>query len=53
MTVDGVPGVRFTVWAPNAERVSVVGNFNCWDGRRSPMRLMGNSGIWELFIPAL
>ena len=53
MTVDGVTGVRFTVWAPNAERVSVVGNFNCWDGRRSPMRLMGNSGIWELFIPSI
>lgn len=49
----GVEGVGFTVWAPNAERVSVVGSFNCWDGRRHPMRLMGNSGIWELFIPGL
>ncbi len=48
-----VTGVLFTVWAPNAARVSVVGNFNCWDGRRNPMRLMGSSGIWELFIPAL
>lgn len=49
----GVPGVVFCVWAPNAERVSVVGDFNCWDGRRHPMREMGMSGIWELFIPRL
>jgi 1,4-alpha-glucan branching enzyme len=48
-----VEGVRFIVWAPNAARVSVVGNFNCWDGRRHSMRIMGNSGIWELFIPGL
>jgi len=53
MTVDGCEGVRFTVWAPNAVRVSVVGDFNCWDGRREPMRRLGNSGIWELFIPGL
>ncbi len=53
MDVDEAAGVRFTVWAPNAERVSVVGNFNCWDGRRTPMRLMGNSGVWELFVPGL
>lgn len=53
MRIDGTDGVRFTVWAPNAERVSVVGNFNCWDGRREPMRLMGNSGVWELFVPGL
>lgn len=48
-----VSGVSFAVWAPNAERVSVVGDFNCWDGRRHPMRLLGNSGIWDLFIPGL
>lgn len=52
-TRDGVDGVEFTVWAPNAAGVSVVGDFNCWDGRRHMMRLMGNSGIWELFIPSL
>lgn len=51
-TMDGVPGTRFAVWAPNAQRVSVVGQFNFWDGRRHPMRLRGESGIWELFIPA-
>lgn len=49
----GVEGVLFTVWAPNASRVSVVGNFNCWDGRRHMMRLLGASGIWELFLPRL
>ena len=48
-----VDGVLFAVWAPNAERVSVIGDFNCWDGRRNMMRLMGSSGIWELFIPSL
>ncbi len=46
-------GVRFAVWAPSAERVSVIGNFNQWDGRRHPMRFHVNSGIWELFIPGL
>ncbi|HKB59137.1 MAG TPA: 1,4-alpha-glucan branching protein GlgB [Gallionellaceae bacterium] len=51
--VDGVPGILFGVWAPNAERVSVVGDFNGWDGRRHPMRVCGGSGIWELFIPDL
>lgn len=51
MTVDGVDGVLFSVWAPNAERVSVVGNFNNWDGRRHPMRKLDYSGIFELFIP--
>ncbi|OGV49220.1 MAG: 1,4-alpha-glucan branching enzyme [Lentisphaerae bacterium GWF2_44_16] len=49
----GVEGTLFTVWAPNAQRVSVVGDFNCWDGRRHMMRLIGVSGIWELFIPSL
>ncbi|WP_322628616.1 1,4-alpha-glucan branching protein GlgB [Halothiobacillus sp.] len=51
--IDQVEGVRFAVWAPNAERVSVVGDFNTWDGRRHPMRVRGNNGIWELFIPGL
>ncbi|WP_245586100.1 1,4-alpha-glucan branching protein GlgB [Solimonas soli] len=53
MTIDGVDGVRFAVWAPNARRVSVVGDFNGWDGRRHPMRLRKPSGIWELFVPRL
>ena len=51
--VDGVGGVLFAVWAPNAARVSVVGDFNEWDGRRHPMRIRGGSGVWELFIPGL
>jgi len=50
---DGVPGVLFAVWAPNAERVSVVGPFNRWDGRAHPMRVRHGSGVWELFIPGL
>src|SRR2546428_13612 len=50
-TVDDVAGVRFAVWAPNALRVSVVGDFNGWDGRRHPMRSRGATGLWELFIP--
>ncbi len=49
----GVSGVLFAVWAPNAERASVVGDFNAWDGRRHLMRCRGQSGIWELFIPGL
>ncbi len=49
----GVPGVRFAVWSPNARRVSVVGDFNNWDGRRHGMRLRHSAGIWELFIPRL
>uniref|UniRef100_UPI0035A2383A 1,4-alpha-glucan branching protein GlgB n=1 Tax=Pragia fontium TaxID=82985 RepID=UPI0035A2383A len=49
--MDNVDGVTFTVWAPNARRVSVVGEFNFWDGRRHPMRLRKENGIWELFIP--
>ncbi|AUX71231.1 1,4-alpha-glucan branching enzyme [Erwinia pyrifoliae] len=50
--IDGVAGTRFAVWAPNAQRVSVVGEFNYWDGRRHPMRLRREMGVWELFIPA-
>jgi 1,4-alpha-glucan branching enzyme len=53
MTVEGVHGVRFAVWAPNAQRVSVVGDFNGWDGRRHPMRMRVEAGVWELFIPRL
>ncbi|MCU0770868.1 MAG: 1,4-alpha-glucan branching protein GlgB [Verrucomicrobia bacterium] len=52
-TIDGVLGVSFAVWAPNAARVSVVGDFNRWDGRFHPMRSLGNSGVWELFVPGL
>ena len=52
-SIDGVEGVRFAVWAPNARRVSVVGDFNIWDGRRHPMRLRHPSGVWEIFIPRL
>ncbi|MDR1066375.1 MAG: 1,4-alpha-glucan branching protein GlgB [Clostridiales bacterium] len=51
--VEGVYGVSFGVWAPNAKRVSVIGDFNNWDGRRNPMRALYNSGVWELFIPGL
>ncbi|MES0370848.1 MAG: 1,4-alpha-glucan branching protein GlgB [Mariprofundaceae bacterium] len=51
--VDGVWGVGFAVWAPAAERVSVVGNFNHWDGREHQMRTRGSSGIWEVFVPSL
>ncbi|WP_026279931.1 1,4-alpha-glucan branching protein GlgB [Thioalkalivibrio sp. ALJ16] len=50
---DGIDGVRFAVWAPNAERVSVVGDFNRWDGRCHPMTVHPGCGIWELFIPGL
>jgi 1,4-alpha-glucan branching enzyme len=53
VVVDGVAGVQFGVWAPNAMRVSVVGDFNQWDGRVSPMRNRGPSGVWELFVPEL
>jgi len=51
--IDGVPGTSFAVWAPNAQRVSVVGDFNGWDGRFHPMRLLGASGVWEIFIPGV
>jgi 1,4-alpha-glucan branching enzyme len=50
-TIDGVPGTSFAVWAPNAQRVSVVGDFNGWDGRYHAMRLLGLSGVWEIFVP--
>ncbi len=53
LSIDGVDGVLFATWAPNAERVSVVGDFNRWDGRSHPMRSRGGSGVWELFIPGL
>ncbi len=53
MSLDGVSGVSFAVWAPNAQRVSVVGDFNFWDGRRHPMRLRRENGIWELFLPGI
>lgn len=53
LVVDGVPGVLFAVWAPNAERVSVVADFNHWDGRIHPMRRLPYSGIFELFIPGV
>lgn len=52
-TINGVRGFRFAVWAPNARRVSVIGDFNCWDGRRHVMRVRGSSGVWELFIPGI
>src|SRR5262245_50841985 len=51
--VDGVRGVNFAVWAPNARSVSIVGDFNHWDGRRHPMKLHTTGGIWELFVPGL
>ena len=51
MTIDNVPGTAFAVWAPNARRVSVVGDFNGWDGRRNPMRCRYECGVWEIFLP--
>jgi 1,4-alpha-glucan branching enzyme len=53
VTHGGVEGLRFAVWAPNAENVSVVGGFNNWDGRSHPMRLRRSLGVWELFVPGL
>jgi 1,4-alpha-glucan branching enzyme len=53
ITHEGFRGVHFAVWAPNALRVSVVGNFNHWDGRRHPMRSCGSGGFWEIFVPDL
>ncbi|MGJ7039230.1 1,4-alpha-glucan branching enzyme [Shinella sp. BE166] len=53
MTLDGIEGFHFAVWAPNAKRVSVVGNFNEWDGRRNAMRLRRDTGIWEIFLPGI
>lgn len=50
---QGVKGVKFAVWAPNASRVSLVADFNFWDGRANPMRSMGTSGVWELFVPGI
>ncbi len=53
MEFEGIAGTHFAVWAPNAKRVSVVGDFNAWDGRRHPMRLRRDTGIWEIFLPAV
>jgi len=53
ITHEGVAGTHFAVWAPNAARVSVVGDFNLWDGRRHPMRRRGGTGVWETFLPSL
>ena len=53
MTIAGVSGVHFSVWAPNAQRVSVIGDFNGWDGRVHVMRRLMPSGMWELFVPGL
>jgi 1,4-alpha-glucan branching enzyme len=53
MTHEGVAGVHFAVWAPNASRVSVVGDFNAWDGRRHVMRKRIDTGVWEIFLPGL
>ena len=52
-SMDGVAGTSFAVWAPNARRVSIVGDFNHWDGRRHPMRLRRECGVWELFLPGV
>jgi 1,4-alpha-glucan branching enzyme len=52
-THEGVDGVRFAVWAPQAKRVSVVGDFNAWDGRRHAMRKRVDSGLWEIFLPGV
>jgi len=51
--IEGIEGILFSTWAPSAERISVIGDFNQWDGRCHPMRVRGDNGIWELFIPGL
>ena len=51
--INNIKGTLFSVWAPGAERVSVIGNFNNWDGRTNPMRVRGGSGVWELFLPEI
>ncbi|MGB3246360.1 MAG: 1,4-alpha-glucan branching protein GlgB [Sulfitobacter sp.] len=53
MTHEGTEGTHFAVWAPNARRASVVGDFNGWDGRRNPMRRRGQTGVWEIFVPGI
>lgn len=53
MAIDGTSGARFAVWAPNAQRVAVVGDFNSWNGRRNPMHLRPECGVWEIFIPGV
>ncbi|MGH8906562.1 MAG: 1,4-alpha-glucan branching protein GlgB [Egibacteraceae bacterium] len=53
MRIDGIDGTAFSVWAPNARAVRLIGDFNSWDGRLYPMRLLGSSGIWELFMPGV
>ncbi|HSF91278.1 MAG TPA: 1,4-alpha-glucan branching enzyme, partial [Paracoccaceae bacterium] len=53
ITHDGLEGTHFAVWAPSAARVSLVGDFNMWDGRRNVMRPRGTTGVWELFVPGL
>ena len=53
VTVDGITGSAFAVWAPNAGNVSIVGEFNDWDGRRNPMRFRVESGVWEIFLPGV
>src|ERR1051325_1220144 len=53
ITIGSTTGVHFAVWAPNADRVSLVGDFNGWDGRVNPMRLLAPAGVWEIFIPDL
>jgi 1,4-alpha-glucan branching enzyme len=52
-TIDGIEGILFATWAPNAKRVSIIGDFSHWDGRCRPMRVRGSSGIWELFVPGV
>ncbi len=53
MTRDGIAGTRFSVWAPNATGASVIGDFSSWDGRRYPMSVHGQSGVWEVFLPGI